>query len=87
MKLNFGFPAIFISTNVLFAFILIFKQSKMIQLSYEKQRLEKELQKSELTKDELEQKFHKLKDPDKVKKFASKNLKMAKIKIGQVKKL
>ena len=59
----------------------------MTQLSYEKQRLEKELSELRQKKDELDQELYSLQDPDKVKEHASKKLKMSKIKIGQVKKL
>ena len=59
----------------------------MTQLSYEKQRLEKELSNLKQNKDELDQELYSLQDPDNVKEYASKKLKMSKIKIGQVKKL
>lgn len=87
MKLKIGFPLVFISTNVLFVFFIIFKQSWMTQLSYEKQRLEKELSNLKQKKDVLEQELYIHQDPAEVKKHASKDLKMSKIKIGQVKKL
>jgi cell division protein FtsL len=87
LKLKIGFPLILISTNLVFVFFIIFKQSWMTQLSYEKQRLEKELSNLKQNKDELDQELYSLQDPDNVKEYASKKLKMSKIKIGQVKKL
>lgn len=58
----------------------------MTQLSYQQQRLEKELSNLNQKKDELDQELYELQDPAKIKDWASKN-KMSKIKIAQVKKL
>lgn len=81
------FVILFISVNILFIFLQIHKQSTFIKLSYENQRLEKEKQQLVHKKEELTQKLYELQDPSEIKKFASNDLNMQKIKLNQIKKI
>lgn len=87
MRLKITFPLILISTNIVFIFFIIFKQSWLTQLSFEKQKLEKELNELKQKNDELNQELYMQQDPSAIKDFASKQLNLSKIKIAQVKKL
>lgn len=85
-KKNNYFIYIFISINLLFIFLQIYKQSNFVKLSYKKQRLEKEKELLIQKKDNLNHKMLELKNPNAVKKFVIQNLNMKKIGINQVRK-
>ena len=86
MKIRLSFPIIFITANIFFIFLLIFNKSWITQLSYEQQRLEKEISNLEHQKDALNHELYQQQKPSAIKSFATKKLNMSKIKINQVKK-
>ena len=85
-KKNNLFIYIFIAINLLFIFLQIYKQSNFVKLSYKKQRLEKEKDLLVQKKDNLNQKFLELKNPNMVKNSVTQNMRMKKIGINQVRK-
>lgn len=78
---------IFIAGHLVFVFLKIHEQSRVVGLNYENQRLTK--QKNELIayKNGLEQKLCALRDLTAVKLFAQKKLGMQRIRIDQLKQL
>ena len=82
-----SFIFLFIVTNVLFVFLIIYKKSLFSHLNYEKQRLETQLQELQKEKQKIEQDFLMIKNPKLVQKYVSSNLGMQKIKINQIKRL
>ncbi|MDR3647112.1 MAG: hypothetical protein P4L22_06235 [Candidatus Babeliales bacterium] len=80
------FIYIFIAVNLLFIFLQIYKQSNFVKLSYKKQRLEKEKDLLIQKRDNLNQKFLELKNPNAVKNAVIKDLNMKRVGINQVKK-
>lgn len=85
-KKNNLFIYVFIAINLLFIFLQIYKQSNFVKLSYKKQRLEKEKDLLIQKKDNLNQKFLELKNPNLVKNSVTQNMKMKKIGINQIRK-
>lgn len=77
----------FIVINILFIFLLIYKQSLFTKTSYEQQVLEQErndLRDEEMT---LTQQLYQLKNPKKINDYATKNLGMKKMSLQQAKKI
>ena len=81
------FITIFVVTHVGFIFFQIHKHTKIIQLSYEKQKLEKHRSQLIAKKQELTQELYSLKSRTAIARFAKKRLKMSKVKLKQIKKL
>lgn len=75
----------FICVNILFIFLQIYKQSNFVKLSFEKQRIEKEKEQLLQKKDSITQQLYILKNPANIKEFATRNLKMQKVKLNQIK--
>lgn len=86
-KKNNLFIYIFISINLFFIFLQIYKQSNFVKISYKKQRLEKEKETLIQKKDNLNQQLLEIKNPNLIKDYATKNLNMKKIGINQIKKV
>lgn len=85
MKRN-TFLLIFVSLNILFIFLQIFKQSYIIKLSYEKQRNEK-LRNSLLAKKaSLTEQLYILKNQSTIKQFATDTLGMKPIRLNQIRR-
>ena len=84
---KYGFNIIFLFTNVLFIFLLIYRKTTFSHLHYEKQRLDSNLEDLIKDKQKLEQELLIIKEPRKIQKFAQKKLGMQKIKISQIKKI
>lgn len=81
------FIAMFISTNIAFVLLHIHKQSQMIKLSYEKQKIEFEKAELSKQKQELTHQLYTMHDRTQVKQFAANNLTMKPVKISQIKKI
>jgi len=77
----------FIIINLLFIFLQIHKQSILVKLYYEKQRLEKEKEQLNQKKNNLTQQLYELKNPKNITQYAIDNLDMKKIKLNQIKKI
>lgn len=82
-----SFLITFVVTNVFLVVLHLHKQSKIIKLSYLKQKNEHEKSNMLKTKQELTHELYTLHDRNSVKKFASNQLNMKPIQISQVKKL
>jgi len=78
---------IFIGAHILFVAAQIHKQSKLVKLSYEKQRYETEKEKLIKKKQELTNSLYALKNPAKVKEFATETLHMEPLNLNQVKRI
>lgn len=81
------FITIFLGTQVFLVFFQIHKHSKMIRLSYQKQKSEQRKEQLVQQVQSLTQQLYVLKEQSSVKQFAQEHLGMKKIKISQVKKL
>lgn len=81
------FIAIFISTNVGFVLLHLHKQSQIIKLSYEKQKIEYEKAQLHKQQQELTHQLYTTHDRAQVKQFAANNLAMKPVKISQIKKI
>lgn len=81
------FFVVFIIVNIVFIFLQIHKQSRFVNLAYEKQRLEKEKDQLIQKKNNLTQEFYQLKNPTSIKDFAKNKLDMKTIKLTQIKKI
>lgn len=81
------FIVLFIAINIIFIVLHIHKQSLMVKLSYEKQRLEHERQQLISKKDSLVHQWHELHKPSAIKEYAQKELGMRKPSLNQLKKL
>lgn len=77
----------FITINLLFIFLQIHKQSSLVKLYYEKQRLEKEKEQLIQKKNSLTQQLYELKDPNNIMKYCADKLNMKKVKLNQIKKI
>ena len=86
MKKNY-FIALFIGVHVIFIVFQIDKQSRLVRLSYEKQKLETEKAELKARKQLLANNFHEIKSPSRIKEFAIKNLAMKPVTISQVKRI
>jgi len=84
---KFYFVSIFIFTHIFFIFFQIHKHSKVIRLSYCKQKSEQ--QKEQLTQQvqDLTQQLYRLKERSAIKKYAQQEMGMRKVRLAQVKKL
>lgn len=78
------FISLFLAVHVLIVVLQIHKQSSLIKLSYEKQRLEKEHRELLAQHDALTQKLSKLQDHESVKKYALSTLNMKHISLNQI---
>ncbi|HBR70963.1 TPA: hypothetical protein DIC20_01495 [Candidatus Dependentiae bacterium] len=78
---------LFIFINIIFIFLLIYKQSLFTKASYEQQILEQ--QRNELREEEMTftQQFYQLKNPKKINEYATKKLGMKKMSLQQAKKI
>jgi len=81
------FIVVFISTHVFFIFFQIHKHSKIVKLSYQKQKNEQRKERLAQKIQELTQKLYAQKERSAIKKFAQEKLKMKKMKLSQIKKL
>lgn len=81
------FISIFVATHVFFIFFQIHKHSKIIRLSYQKQKSEQKQEQLTQTVQELTHQLYALKEKSSIKQFAQDMLGMKKIKLSQVKKL
>ena len=82
-----AFLFIFISVNLIFIFLQIYKHSVFVKLSYEQQRLEQEQENLAKKKIDLIEKLHTNQRHKPVKDFAQNKLKMQRIKLKQIKRL
>jgi len=82
-----AFLFIFISVNLIFIFLQIYKHSVFVKLSYEQQRLEREQENLAKKKIDLIEKLHTNQRHKPVKDFAEDKLKMQRIKLKQIKRL
>ena len=87
MKRPYLFISVFIAAHIFFIFFQIHKHSKVIKLSYQKQKSEqrKELLTQKLQ--DLKQQLYELQKRPTIKQFAQEKLKMRKIKLSQINKL
>ena len=81
------FIGLFITTHILFIAFQIDKQSRLIKLSYEKQRYETEKQKFLALKQNLTIKLYHMKQPGKIKQFAQNELHMNPLNIKNIKRI
>ena len=79
--------AFFVFINILFAFLLIYKQSCFTKTSYDQQTLEQ--QRNDLLEEEmvLTRELYELKNPKKINEYATKKLGMKKMGLRQTKKI
>jgi hypothetical protein len=81
------FIGLFITTHILFIAFQIDKQSRLIKLSYEKQRHETEKQKLLALKQDLTIELYNMKQPGTIKKFAHNELNMQPLNIKKIKRM
>jgi cell division protein FtsL len=81
------FITIFVCTQVFLVFFQIHKHSKIIRLSYQKQKNEQKREELTHQIQALTQQLYRLKEQSSIKQFAQEQLGMKKIKISQIKKL
>lgn len=81
------FLCTFITVNILFVFLLIYKKSYQTHISYEQQKLEKELDTLKKEKQQLTETLYVAKNPQAIKKFAEKNLGLTNMNMKQIKKI
>lgn len=81
------FIALFVLVHTLFIAIQIDKQSRLVQLSYEKQRHEKEKNTLSSKKQELTNSLYALKNPSQVKQYATTELTMKPLELKKVKRI
>lgn len=86
MKQN-TFIILFIGTHIFFITAQIYKQSKFVKLSYDKQKHESEKEKLLKKKQELTNTLYALENPIKIKEFATTTLHMEPLSINQVKRI
>jgi len=81
------FIILFVSVNLFFLFFQINKQSRLVKLSFEQQRLEKT--KSDLLdqKQKIKHELFRVQQTDNIKKYACHELGMEKMKLSQVKQI
>ena len=79
-----SFTILFIATQVIIAILIIYKQTRKIELSYKKQQLERKQSELVKKKENLVQKLYELKSHKSIKKFAQKKH-MKKVKLSQIK--
>jgi len=81
------FIVIVIVINIIFVFMVIYKQSWITKLSYEQQILENSRTELREEKEALTQKLYRLKNPKKIKDYAINKLGMKKMELKQAKKI
>lgn len=81
------FVSIFISTQIAFIFLQIFKHSQYIQHSFSKQQHEQKKEELLKEKEELTHQLYFLKKHSTIARYASRRLHMKKISLSQIKKL
>lgn len=81
------FITLLVITNLLFVFMLIYKQTWITRLSYKQQEVEKKRNELIDEKEALTQALYRLKNPKNVKKYAMNHLGMKKMSLQQAKKL
>ncbi len=81
------FASICILFHIFFAFFQIYKRTRLIQFSYEKQKLESELTELIHEKKLLSNEIESLKNRSLLKDYAQKTLSMEKIKLTTIKKI
>ena len=81
------FITIFVTTHIFFIFFQIHKHSKIIRLSYQKQKSEQKREQLVQRVQELTQQLYALKEQSSIKQFAQEMLGMKKIKLSQIKKI
>ena len=82
-----AFLVVFIIAQICFIVLLIYKQSKIIEISYQKQRNEKTKDRLFQKKSDLIQKLYEIKNHSKIKQYAAEELKMKKVGLSQIKKI
>lgn len=85
--MKYKFAICFLLTQLFLIFFEIHRQSKIIKLSYQKQKLEKNIAELLLKKQKLKQEIESEKNLSKIKSFAINNLGMEKIELSKLKKL
>jgi len=81
------FIVIFIVAHIFFIFFQIHKHSKVIKLSYKKQKSEQKKELLVQTIQDLKQQLYEMQKRSSIKKFAQEQLKMRKIKLSQINKI
>ncbi|MCF7899934.1 hypothetical protein K9K77_00300 [Candidatus Babeliales bacterium] len=81
------FIALFITTHILFIAFQIDKQSRLVKLSYEKQRNETEKQKLLALKQKLTVELYEIKKQDTIKTFAHNSLHMKSLDLKKIKRI
>ena len=79
-----SFATLFIVIQIFFVVLIIYKQSKKIEYSYEKQRYENKKKKLSQKKKELIEELYRLKSYSSAKKYA-RSKKMKKVRLNQIK--
>lgn len=87
MKRIKKFIIVAIITNLIFVFLIIYKQSLLTKLSYEQQGLENVRQELRQEKEALIQELYRLRNPKKIKDYAINKLGMKKLGLKQAKKI
>ncbi len=82
-----AFSFMFVTINLFFIFFLIFKNSRIIELTFAKQKREKEKNALAQQKEILQQKLFIAQSRSSIKEYASKELKMEKITLKDIKHL
>jgi len=82
-----SFITIFVAVHVLFIALQIDKQSKIVKLSYQKQRHEEEKKKLLAQKQKQTNTLFALKKPSQVKQFATQQLSMKPLDLKQIKRI
>lgn len=82
-----SFIVLFLTVHVLFITIQINKQSKMVKLSYTKQKKEQTLKTLFNKKQALVNKLYELKNKNSIKAYAQNHLQMKPLKIKQVQRI
>lgn len=77
----------FVSTNLLFIFLQIHKQSQFVKISYAAQRLEKEKEQLLRQRNELVHQLHLQQGRKHVQKYAQESLGMHKTSVSQIHKI
>lgn len=81
------FLVLFIAVNIMFVFLLIYKQSLSTHLFYKQQLLDKEIEKLTTQKQELTHALYEQKNKNNILDYATTNLGMQKVTLKQIKKL
>ena len=87
MKKDLTFLFVFVTVQISLITLQIYKQNKIIELSYQKQKNEKSRDNLFQKKNELLQKLYELQNRKSIKRFSEDKLKMKKVGIKQVKKI